>query len=69
MAKIRKISQETIVRDKSKWLFTRAISVAERVSKEWDRTIYQIPNGAYVIRVPKQKLKLQNTIKKHFWNE
>jgi hypothetical protein len=66
---IRKISQEAIVRDKSKWLATLSIEVSKRVSKEWKHTIYQLPNGLYVVRVPKDKLRPQKSIKKLFWNQ
>ena len=67
--KILKMRAEIINRDQSKWMVTHAISVAERVSKEWHRTIYQLPNGVYVIRVPKQMLQPQKSgVKKVFWN-
>ncbi len=66
---IRKISQEAVVRDKSKWLATLSIEIAKKVSKEWKHTIYQLPNGLYVIRVPKDKFRLQKSAKKLFWNQ
>ena len=53
--KILKIRAETVNSKRSRWFITLSIKIAKRVSEEWNRTIYQIPNGAYVIRVPKGK--------------
>lgn len=53
--KIRKIRAETVVMNRKKWFLTHAISVAERASKDWNRTIYRLPNGVYALRDPRVK--------------
>jgi hypothetical protein len=48
--KIIPIRAETINRNRNKWFLTHAISMAEKASKDWGRSIYRLPNGVYAIR-------------------
>ena len=48
--KIIPIRQETVVKNRKKWFLTHAISMAEKASKDWGRSIYRLPNGVYAIR-------------------
>ena len=50
-----KISQETVMKDRSKWVITLSIDNAKRASKDFNHSIYKMPNGAYAVRKPTGK--------------
>ena len=47
-----KISTETVLKNKKDWAITFSPTVAKLMSKVFKHKIYQIENGAFVIRKP-----------------
>lgn len=49
------ISQETVMRNRKGYFVTRSVDMARKFAK--GRRIYQLPNGAYVVRKTKSSPK------------
>jgi hypothetical protein len=59
---VRKIKAETVTANRKKWFLTHSIANAEKASKNWNRTIYRIPNGVYCVRLPKGKVQRNGVV-------